>query len=255
MVDFGIKDFIDIIVVAIFLFYLYKMMKQNGTISIFMGIITLIFVWVLVSQVFRMRLLGSIMDNVFSVGAVALVIIFQDEIRHMLIRVGSRNQWHSILRFFDKSQVQKEEGNQAIDRIVLACKNMGEQRCGALIVMSQLDDMTPYEATGERMDAVISTRLIEQIFYKNTPLHDGAMIVSSDYRIRAAACILPVSHDQRIPKACGLRHRSALGVSEVTDAKVIVVSEETGSISLAYRGKLHRNITLARLQDLLLSKK
>ncbi len=251
MWDFGIKDLIDILVVAALLFYLYKMMKQSGTINIFTGILSLILFWILVSQVFRMRLLGSIMDRVFSVGAVALVIIFQEEIRHMLIRVGSRKQWHSVLRFFDKDEVKDEDEHRTIDRIVLACKNMSEEKVGALIAVKQLDDLSRYVATGERIDALVSTRLIENIFFKNSPLHDGAMIVSGD-RITAAGCILPVSHDPRIPKSCGLRHRSAVGLSEVIDAKVIVVSEETGGITLAYRGKLHRNLSTSRLQELLL---
>ena len=253
MVDFGIKDFIDIIVVAFLLYSLYKMMKQNGSINIFVGIVTMIFVWVLVSQVLRMRLLGSILDNVFSVGAVALVVLFQDEIRHMLTRVGARNHWwHTLTRVFDRKRVADQEAQEAIDRIVLACKNMSEQRVGALIVMANHDDLNAYIATGERIDAHVSTRLIEQIFYKNTPLHDGAMIISSAGRIAAAACILPVSHDQRIPKSCGLRHRAALGLSENADAKVIIVSEETGSISVAHNRRLHRNISLARLQELLM---
>ncbi len=251
MWDFGIKDFIDIVVVAVLLFYLYKMMKQSGTINIFTGIISLILFWILVSQVFRMRLLGSIMDKVFSVGAVALVIIFQEEIRQMLIRVGSRHQWHSILRFFNKAQVKEEDAHQTIDRIVLASKNMAEQKMGALIVIKQLDDLGRFISTGDRIDAIVSTRLIENIFFKNSPLHDGAMIVAGD-RIVAASCILPVSHDPHVPKACGLRHRSALGLAEVTDAKVVVVSEETGGITLAYRSKLYRNLSTNRLQELLI---
>jgi uncharacterized protein (TIGR00159 family) len=252
MWDFGIKDLIDILVVAALLFYLYKMMKQNGTMNIFTGILSLILFWILVSQVFRMRLLGSIMDRVFSVGAVALVIIFQEEIRHMLIRVGSRKQWHSILRFFDKEEVKEgDTAHVTVDRIILACKHMSESKEGALIAVKQIDDLSRYVATGDRIDALLSTRLIENIFFKNSPLHDGAMIVSGD-RIVAAGCILPVSHDTRIPKACGLRHRSAVGLSEVVDAKVIVVSEETGGLSLAYRGKLHRNLSTSRLQEFLL---
>jgi uncharacterized protein (TIGR00159 family) len=199
-----------------------------------------------------MRLLGSIMDRVFSVGAVALVIIFQEEIRHMLIRVGSRKQWHSVLRFFDKEEVKEgDSAHVTIDRLVLACKNMSERKEGALIAIRQIDDLSRYVATGEQLDARLSTRLIENVFFKNSPLHDGAMIVSGD-RVVAAACILPVSHDTRIPKSCGLRHRSAMGLSEVVDAKIVVVSEETGGISLAYRGKLHRNLSTSRLQELLL---
>ena len=144
------------------------------------------------------------------------------------------------------------EKEKIISEIKDSCASMSKSRIGALIVMANHDDLNAYITTGERIDAHVSTRLIEQIFYKNTPLHDGAMIISSAGRIAAAACILPVSHDQRIPKSCGLRHRAALGLSENSDAKVIIVSEETGSISVAHNRRLHRNISLARLQELLM---
>ncbi|MDO5571539.1 MAG: diadenylate cyclase CdaA [Bacteroidales bacterium] len=250
MWQFGIKDIIDIVLVAILLYQIYKMMKETGTINIFVGVLTFIALWILVTQVLEMRLLGAIMDKVISVGLVTLVIIFQDEIRRFLLDLGSRKRWKFFLNIFLK-QNDEDGKSETISAVVRACQNMASTKTGALIAIQQNTDLKMYELTGDKIDADVSTRLIENIFFKNSPLHDGAMIIANN-RISAAACILPVSHNQDIPKMLGLRHRSAVGLSQETDAKVIVVSEETGYITLTHNGRLYRNLKPSDLEKMLL---
>lgn len=251
MWNFGIKDAIDILAVASLLYYLYRKTRENGTIVIFQGIVAVLFLWLLVSQVLEMRLLGGIMDSVMSVSVIIIVVLFQNEIRQALIRVGSRRQWNFVLRFFGQAELQKEDATKWVDALVLACRNMAEQKVGALIVIQRHDQVSGFVNSGCEVDAVVTTRLIEQIFYKNTPLHDGAMLICHG-RITLAAGVLPVSHNKRIPPELGLRHRSALGISEVSDARVIVVSEETGGITVAQRGRFYRDLTPLQLQKMLL---
>lgn len=254
MWHFGIIDAIDIFSVAALMYYLYRVTKSNGSFVIFQGIIAVFVAWLIVSQLVKMRLMGAILDGVISVGFIAIVVLFQNEIRQMLINIGSRHQWKPLLMFFGRTDLNKVEDKLWLDKLVYACRNMSESKTGALIVIQGTDDLSEYEKTGEEMDAVVSARLIEQVFYKNTPLHDGAMIITGN-RIRSAACILPVSHNKRIPQELGLRHRSAMGLAEITDAKVVVVSEETGSITVAWRSKLYRELTPSALQKLLLKEK
>ncbi len=249
MWDFGLKDAVDVIIVAFILYNIYKMMKESGTINLFAGVLAFIAIWILVTQVLDMRLMGAIMDKVISVGLIALVVIFQDEIRRMLLGLGSKKRWRFLFNMFIKNSEQ-DDSQSAISAIVRACQNMASTRTGALIAIQQNADLKMFESTGDYIDADVSTRLIENIFFKNSPLHDGAMIIANN-RIAAAACILPVSHSQDIPKMYGLRHRSALGLSQETDAKVVIVSEETGLITMAHNGKLHRNLTPSRLEKLL----
>lgn len=249
MWDFGVKDAIDILIVASLLYYLYGKLKASGSLGIFQGVVAIIAVWLLVTQVLRMRLLGALLDSVASVLLIGLVVIFQNDIRQFLIRLGSRKQWNFLTRYLGKEE--SEAGDQWIDSIVLACQHMSEQKVGALIVIQRSNDLSSFIATGDMIDAKVTTRLIEQIFYKNTPLHDGAMIVAGG-RIKSAASILPVSHNKRIPQELGLRHRSAIGMSEETDARIVIVSEETGDISLAQNGRITRNLTPAGLQKQLL---
>lgn len=249
MWQFGIKDAIDVFLVAILLYNIYKMMKESGTINIFVGVLAFIAIWILVTQILDMRLMGAIMDKVISVGLIALVVIFQDEIRRMLLEIGSKKRWRFLLNMFFK-RPEDDSSRAVISAVVRACQNMAQGKVGALIVMQQLGDLKMIELTGDHIDAEVSSRLIENIFFKNSPLHDGAMIIANN-RISAAACILPVSHNQDIPKHFGLRHRAALGLSQESDAKIVVVSEETGYITLAYNGKLYRNLSTNTLEKML----
>lgn len=251
MWDFGLRDIVDILAVAVLLYYLYRKTRENGNLVIFQGLVAIMMVWVVVSQVIRMRLLGAILDQIVSVAMIVVVVLFQNEIRQALIRVGSRRQWTSLLRFFGQNQQQEDIDKQWIDAVVLACRNMAEQKVGALIVIEREDDVSTRVTSGCEVDAVVTTRLIEQIFYKNTPLHDGAMVIRHG-RIMLAAGVLPVSHNKRIPPELGLRHRSALGITEVCDARVVVVSEETGGITVCQRGRFYRDLTTAQLHKMLL---
>ena len=252
--DFGIKDAIDVLLVAFFLYKLYQLMKKSGTTTIFSGILAFLAIWIVVSQVLEMRLLGAILDKVISVGFIILVILFQDEIRHFLQAMGSHRGWKFLTRLFSPKNNSVKEDLSYVMPIVMASMNMSKAKVGALIVIQQDISLEMYVKTGEILNANLSTRLIENIFFKNSPLHDGAMIIV-DKKIKAASCILPVSQKNDIPKELGLRHRSALGISQETDAKVIVVSEETGGISLAHKGKIHLNLTGEELQKLLTTKK
>ncbi|MDR0428191.1 MAG: diadenylate cyclase CdaA [Dysgonamonadaceae bacterium] len=253
LINFGIKDAIDVLLVAVFLYETYLLMKKTGTIAIFLGVLAFIALWLLISQVFEMRLMGAILDKFISVGFILLVIVFQKEIREFLQALGSNKGIKAITKLFKPKTDVSDENFSYIMPIVMASMDMAKRKEGALIAVQQDVLLDVYAETGENINANISTRLIENIFFKNSPLHDGAMIIAGK-KIKAAACILPVSQNQTIPKRHGLRHRSALGLSEETDAKIIIVSEETGKISLAYRGKLHSGISAEELQKMLSSK-
>ena len=248
--DFGIKDFIDIILVAFLLYYTYKIIKGSGSINVFVGILIFILVRLIVSQVLEMRLLGSILDVLYSVGAVALIVLFQDEIRRFLFTLGTHRQVDAVIRFFTRNTKEKKK-NVDILPVVMACMSMGKQKVGALIVVEHNMPLDDIIRTGETIDANISQRLIENIFFKNSPLHDGAMVIRKQ-RIIAAGCILPVSHDLTIPKELGLRHRAAMGISQESDAHAIIVSEETGNISVAYRGQFYLRLNAEELESLLI---
>lgn len=227
--NFGIKDFVDILLVGFILYESYRLLRRTGALNLFWGIIAFIMAWVLVSYVFSLELMGAIFERVMSVGAIALMIIFQEEIRGFFYRLGGRFSSFQIGR---KAALQKERQDR-IHQLVLACGHMSTSKTGALIILSGKQDLDKYAETGEKLDARISARLVENVFFKNTPLHDGALIINKG-RLVSAACILPVSNRNDIPTSYGLRHRAALGLSEKTDALAIVVSEETGKISIAY---------------------
>ena len=248
MDSFGIKDIIDILLVACMLYYLYKIMKESGSINIFYGVLAFIMVWVVTSELLGMRLLGSILDKFMSIGLLILVIIFQDQIKRFLVELGSQKRWRFLAGLFHHKKAEHEDNSRRwIMPIVYACMNMAKSKTGALIVIQQKIPLDNYEKTGDIIDAQINSRLIENIFFKNSPLHDGALIIAGNL-IKSAGCSLPVSHDTDIPRSLGLRHRSALGISQATDAAAIIVSEETGGISIAHRGKLSTKLTSTELE-------
>lgn len=247
---FGIKDFIDVVLVALLLYYLFRLVKISGMRPLFIGILVFLIIWIVVSRVFNMVLLGSILDQFVGVGLFLLVILFQDEIRRFLMSLGSKKGWNFVSRLFFPTEREKSD-NSYLTAIVLACMNMSKSYTGALIAIQGDIHLGLYEQTGEIVNADISSRLIENIFFKNSPLHDGAMIIVGK-KIKAAGCILPISQNPNIPTNLGLRHRAALGISQETDAKVIIVSEERGKIALASQGRLKMNITPEDLQRLLL---
>lgn len=251
MFEFGIKDMIDILCVALMLYYLYRLMKESRSLNVFIGIIVFVIIWLFVSQVLEMRLLGSIMDKLVSVGVIAIIIIFQEEIRKFLYSLGAHQRMRGFMRLFSSGGRNKKAMDKtAIMPIVMACINMSRGKVGALIVIERMVSLDDIIETGDRIDANINQRLIENIFFKNSPLHDGAMVVSKR-RIVAAGCILPVSHNTDIPKELGLRHRAALGISQDSDAIAIVVSEETGGISLAIKGEFRLRVSGELLESIL----
>ena len=245
--EFGILDFIDIVLVALLLYYIYRLMKESSSANIFSGILIFILVWILVSQVFEMRLLGGILDNLVNMGALALIILFQEEIRHFFSTIGTQHFMGGIIRFFSKKKKEGEVQREDIMPIVMACMNMSKQKVGALIVIERGVGLNEIINSGDIINADINQRLIENIFFKNSPLHDGAMIISHKH-IKSAGCILPVSHDLDIPKSLGLRHRAALGMSQKSDCLSIIVSEETGGISIAENGQFRLRLTPEELE-------
>lgn len=247
MPSFGIKDIVDIILVALLLYYIYRLMKESGTINIFYGVMAFIVVWIVASEIFAMRLIGTILDKFMSIGLLILVILFQDQIKRFLVELGSHRRWRFLAKIFHHHKADDEHPNAWVMPVVYACMNMAKTKTGALIVIEQTVPLDNYEKTGDIIDANINTRLIENIFFKNSPLHDGALIIAHG-RLVAAGCILPVSHDSDVPRYMGLRHRSALGIAQATDAVAVVVSEETGNISIAYRGKLTTRLTSTELE-------
>ena len=252
--DFGLKDAIDIILVALILYYLYKLMKESRSLNIFIGVMVFVLVWLFVSQVLEMRLLGAILDKLVGVGAIALIVLFQEEIRRFLYSLGAHQRIKQLSSFLGSRRNEKnlEATRRLIMPIVMACMNMSKGKVGALIVIERgapLDDIVD---TGDLINANINQRLIENIFFKNSPLHDGAMIIAHK-RIKAAGCILPVSHNLDIPKELGLRHRAAMGISQDSDAIAIVVSEETGRISVAMKGQFHLRLSAEELERILTS--
>lgn len=248
---FGIKDILDIIIVASLLYYLYRIMKESGTINIFYGVLAFIMVWLIASEILGMRLIGTILDKFMSIGLLILVILFQDQIKRFLVELGSQKRWRFLAKLFHHHKAAEEENrNRWVMPVVYACMNMSKTKTGALIVIEQTMSLENYEKTGDMIDADINSRLIENIFFKNSPLHDGALIIA-DNRLMAAGCILPVSHDTAIPRSMGLRHRSGLGISQATDAVAVIVSEETGNISVANRGKITTRLTSTELEQVL----
>ena len=251
--EFGIKDVVDIFLVALMLFYIYRLMRDSRSLNVFNGIMVFIVTWLFVSQVLQMRLLGSILDKLVSVGVIALIVLFQDDIRKFLYNLGAHRRMKALTRFFTspkgKEKVKKDV-KEMIMPIVMASMNMSKGKVGALIVIERTVPLSDVVVTGEQIDALINQRLIENIFFKNSPLHDGAVVISKR-RIKAAGCILPVSHNLDIPKELGLRHRAAMGVSQESDAVAIVVSEETGGISIAVNGRFHLRLSAEELESIL----
>ena len=250
MFDFGIKDIIDIVLVALILYYLYRLMKESRSLNVFIGIMVFVLVWLFVSQVLEMRLLGSILDKLVSVGVIGLIVLFQEEIRKFLYSLGAHHRVRALARMFSSGKKDNKEDKETIMPIVMACMDMARNNVGALIVVERAIKLDDIVDTGDIIDANINQRLIENIFFKNSPLHDGAMVIA-DKRIKAAGCILPVSHSHNIPKELGLRHRAALGISQDSDAIAIVCSEETGRISVAIKGDFRLRLSAEELEGLL----
>lgn len=243
-------DILDITLVALLLYQLYKLIRGTVALKIFFGLFSFIVFWLLVNAL-EMELLGSILDAVVSVGVIAIIVLFQEEIRKFFLLLGSRykfDKWFS----WEKVMATNKTGmmNIYINPIVKACENMSASKTGALIIITNQSELVDITKTGVLLNANISAALLQNIFFKNSPLHDGAVIINRN-KIKAASCILPISHNTDISKDLGLRHRAGLGVAQSTDAQVIIISEETGSISFAQNGKLTHRITTEQLREFL----
>ena len=245
-IPFTFVDLIDIFLVASLFYGLYRAMKGTSAPYIMVGIFFIYLVWILV-KTFNLVLFSTILGQIISVGVLAIIIIFQPEIRHFLQVIGrQRQRFEWLTRIFDFRH-RKSAKEIDLRPIVEACQEMGDQKVGALIIIKQSNDLGIVEESGIAIDAKVSSSLIQNVFFKNAPLHDGGMVISGD-RVVAAKCVLP-STRQDVPKAYGMRHRAALGMSEVSDAIVIVVSEETGGISLAHDSVIKRNIDPKQLHQ------
>ena len=238
-IPFTFIDIIDILLVATIFYGVYRAVKGTSAPYIMVGIFVIYLVWILV-KTFNLVLFSSILGQIISVGVIAILIIFQPEIRHFLQIIGrqrGRFEWLSRIFNFRNRRAEQEID---LEPIAVACQEMGAEKVGALIIIKQTDDLGVVVESGISIDAKVSTALIENVFFKNAPLHDGGMVISGD-RVVAAKCVLP-STQQPVPKSYGMRHRAALGMSEVSDAIIIAVSEETGQISLAHDSEIKRNV-------------
>ncbi len=234
-----IIDVIDILLVAFLMYQVYMLIKGTIASYIFITIIAIYILWLLVVKD-RMILLGSILGQIIGVGVIALIVVFQQELRRFLVLIGTRyfsKTGISLGNFFISAGVLKSD--MYINAIVKACINMAKKKIGALIVLKRKTPLDEYDQTGEIINANTTNSLLESIFSKGSPLHDGAVIIVDD-RVHAARCILPVSDNFNLPPNFGMRHRAGIGMTEVTDALVIIVSEETGDISLAESGLIKR---------------
>lgn len=246
-------DILDVLIVAFLLFKIYELLKGGVAMSIFIGIVAIYALWWLCVNVLDMKLLGALLSQFIGVGVLALIIVFQPEVRRFLIMLGS-NSFITKNKFTQRIFSRKWQLHKAyttdISPIVKACAAMSKTRTGAIIVLERNTDLKFYADTGDMMDAEVSKRLIESIFFKNSPLHDGAIIISHN-KIKAARCVLPVTDNSDLPAQYGMRHRAALGITEQSDALAIIVSEETGQISVANDGKIISNLSVDELEKYL----
>lgn len=230
-------DLIDILLVTFLIFQVYKLVRGTVAVNIFYGVFLIYILW-LVVRALNMQLLGSILGQVIGLGLIALLIVFQQEVRRFLLVLGTRYFRNGKISFEHLFQIDGQRSSGwDFESIVRACESLSKTKTGALLVLAKQSELRAFAETGCPVDAKISAELIEAIFRKDGPLHDGGMILARN-RISAARCVLPISENLSIPAGLGLRHRAAVGMSENSDSFVIVVSEETGNISYANQGEL-----------------
>lgn len=247
--DIGWLDLLDIVLVALLIYQVYNLVRGSVASRVFVGYLLVYFAYLLVKAL-GLNLMTTILEYFISVGALALIIIFQQEIRRFLLLIGkstnfANNRW---FRRWMLHQTGGQEQTTPLRPILEACKTLSAEFAGGLLVIQKNDDLDKFTQSGESIDADVSKSLLLAIFSQYSPLHDGAVIIN-DGRIKAARCILPVSDDDDLPAALGFRHRAALGMSESTDAAVIAISEETGRLSLALNGELRTNLSMVELED------
>jgi len=247
---FSVVDIIDVILVAILLYYFYKLVKGTVAINIFIGIV-IIYLIFKVTQALQMTLFSGILGGFINVGMFALIVVFQQEIRKFLLMVGSSNLGGRKKFFKQLKFLRTEELSETnVDGIITACTKMGSSKTGALIVFERNNNLDVIANTGDPMNIAVTQPIIESIFFKNSPLHDGAIIIANNI-IKATRVILPVSNEKNIPQRFGLRHRAAIGITEKTDSLALVVSEETGQISYIKDGQFVMFENTEELKDMI----
>jgi len=249
--SFSLTDIIDVALVTLLIYQLIKWIRGTSAFSIVLGILILYVLWLIV-QALDMKLLSSILGQILGVGIIAILIIFQPEIRRFLLHLGNKYaregaERSRILSFLFSNPHSEEMGSKNIEEIAMACRRMGEEKTGALIILPHKSSLEFVVETGDIIDAAINRRLIENLFTKNSPLHDGAMIISSS-RIVATRCTLPIIDNPDIPPQYGMRHRAAVTITSDTDADAIVVSEETGNITFVSGGEMHLTTSISELK-------
>lgn len=250
-IDFKITDIIDIILVAVLLYYVYKLVRGSVAINIFIGIVIVWGFWKL-TALLGMDMISSIVGPFLSVGLIALIVVFQQEIRKFLLMIGSTkfSKKRNFVRHFKFLRPEGLGSSLNLDGVLKACEKMSESMTGALMVIERANSLEFVKSSGDKMNIEVTQPIIESIFYKNSPLHDGAAIISDNY-IVATRVVLPVGNDRRIPLKYGLRHRAALSISEKTDALALVVSEETGKISYAKSGEFVSFKDISELSEIM----
>ena len=244
-ISFSPIDFIEILIIAFLFYHILLWIKSTKAWNLFKGIIVIL-LFVLVSAIFQMNTILWLAERTLNVGLIALVIIFQPELRKALENLGEKNFFGKIFNFSKSDECKFSD--RTIEELIKACYAMGQVRTGALIVIEDEILLNEYIRTGIDIDAILSSQLLINIFEKNTPLHDGAVIVRGD-RVVSATCYLPLSDSLSLSKNLGTRHRAAVGVSEVSDSLTIVVSEETGKVSIASKGQIYHGIDADFLRE------
>ncbi len=238
-------DLFEIVIISVLFYHVLVWVKATRAWNLFKGLM-IILIFVLLAAIFQMSTILWIAENTFSVGLVAIVIIFQPELRKALENIGGKNRFGGIFNFTRPEMTQFSD--ETIEELIDASYAMGKVKTGALIVIEDEIRLDEYIATGINIDALVTSQLLINIFEKNTPLHDGAIILRGD-RVAAATCYLPLSDNRNLSKALGTRHRAAVGISEVSDALTIAVSEETGKVSITVRGQIYRDVNAEFLRE------
>lgn len=247
--DIRVLDVLDIIIAAYFIYIVYKYVKGTVAVNIFIGII-LFFILLTVVRVLEMRLLGLMLGSVAGIGLIGLMVIFQPEIRRFLLMVGDKtlkSRYDFLDKFFKQTGIDTTEHTTKLtDEILTASRSLSKDKMGGLMILTKTE-VPDLVKTGKVIDARVSAILLENLFFKNAPLHDGAVVIQDD-KVVAASCILPVSDNRDLPDDLGLRHRAGLGATENTNLLAIMISEENGEISYATEGKIYQNVSLEELR-------
>lgn len=241
-------DIVEILIISFLLYRILSWIKESKAWSLLKGILVIL-VFVFVASIFSMTTILWIAKNIFSVAVTAMVVVFQPELRKALEQLGRKNVLTGVFSF-DNYVTEQRFSDETINAIVRGAFEMGRVKTGALIVVGQNDSLADYEKTGIPIDSIITSQILINIFEHNTPLHDGAVIIEND-RIKSATCYLPLSENMELSKELGTRHRAGVGISEVTDSLTVIVSEETGKVSVAYEGVLSRNLDMDELREML----